>query len=606
MAAGGLTGILLVGGASRRFGSPKALAQLDGETLAERAWRILGETCEERLAVGKSSDGFELPFPILDDGTDVRTPIAGVVAGLRAAGNDICVVVPVDMPELSGDLLRALAGACARADAATARRAPLPVALRVAQALPVFERRLAEGRLRLHEALEELDLERLDVEPQKLANVNTEHALAAVSRRRRARAAAVEVAHRFGLDASEARILSDWNDTVVHVAPSPVVARVKTTWIAGEPARSLETEVRVAAEVAARGGPVVPPTMSPPPGPHEVDGLAVSLWEHAEQLPGAVGAAEAGGALRRLHEVLAPLADSLPPLTERLDRAQAVIDDPGRVPALPEHDRRFLARALRHLRVRVDDYRLPRRALHGGPHANNLLRTPGGLLWIDLDTACVGPLEWDLAHLPEAAASQFPDVNRAALADVRLLVSADVAVWCWQTYGRADEVDEAAKFHLRRLQLALREPTIVELTPKRVSGFVELVEETLPEFGFSRDPVHDVDLASPLSYYADAWVVLEGEQVVGSVALRDRGQGALELKRMYLRPQVRGRGLGRRLLETALARARRRHATKVVLDTTEQMEAARHLYEQYGFERVPGEAPRQGQRRLLYELRLES
>ena len=64
-----LTGVLLVGGASTRFGSPKALAQFDGETLAERAWRLLGEACDERIAVGKRADGLELPFELLDDGT---------------------------------------------------------------------------------------------------------------------------------------------------------------------------------------------------------------------------------------------------------------------------------------------------------------------------------------------------------------------------------------------------------------------------------------------------------------------------------------------------------------------------------------------------------
>ena len=80
--------MLLVGGASTRFGSPKALAQFDGETLAERAWRLLGEACDERIAVGKRADGLELPFDVLDDGTDVRAPIAGVVAGLRAATHD--------------------------------------------------------------------------------------------------------------------------------------------------------------------------------------------------------------------------------------------------------------------------------------------------------------------------------------------------------------------------------------------------------------------------------------------------------------------------------------------------------------------------------------
>ena len=62
------TGVLLVGGASERFGSPKALAPFRGETLAERAWRTLGEACEEVIAVGKADDALDLPFPVLDDG----------------------------------------------------------------------------------------------------------------------------------------------------------------------------------------------------------------------------------------------------------------------------------------------------------------------------------------------------------------------------------------------------------------------------------------------------------------------------------------------------------------------------------------------------------
>jgi molybdopterin-guanine dinucleotide biosynthesis protein A len=79
-----LTGVLLVGGASRRFGSAKALARYRGTTLAEHAWGVLGEACDERLAFGKTGDQLPLPFPVHDDGSDVRAPIAGVVAGLRA------------------------------------------------------------------------------------------------------------------------------------------------------------------------------------------------------------------------------------------------------------------------------------------------------------------------------------------------------------------------------------------------------------------------------------------------------------------------------------------------------------------------------------------
>jgi len=48
-----VTGVLLVGGASKRFGSPKALAGFRGETLAERSWRILGEAFDRRLDIAR-------------------------------------------------------------------------------------------------------------------------------------------------------------------------------------------------------------------------------------------------------------------------------------------------------------------------------------------------------------------------------------------------------------------------------------------------------------------------------------------------------------------------------------------------------------------------
>jgi molybdopterin-guanine dinucleotide biosynthesis protein A len=165
-----LTGVLLVGGASSRFGSPKALAALNGESLAERAWRILGEACGERIAVGKASDGLELPFPVLDDETEMRASLAGVVAGLRAAATELCVVVPVDMPRVTPSLLLELADACA--EAAAPHASPLPSALRRIT-LPVLERRLATGELALHEALAELDTMRLPVDSAQLKNVNT-------------------------------------------------------------------------------------------------------------------------------------------------------------------------------------------------------------------------------------------------------------------------------------------------------------------------------------------------------------------------------------------------------------------------------------------------
>ena len=164
-----LTGILLVGGASTRFGSPKALARLGDLSLAEIGWETLA-FCDERLAVGKEADGLDLPFPLVDDGTDVRAPIAGVVAGLRAAANELCVVLPVDTPRITPEALTVLADACR--DAAVPQTGPLPGAYR-RTALPVLERALSAGRLSLRDALAGLDTLVVDVDPDLLLNINT-------------------------------------------------------------------------------------------------------------------------------------------------------------------------------------------------------------------------------------------------------------------------------------------------------------------------------------------------------------------------------------------------------------------------------------------------
>jgi molybdopterin-guanine dinucleotide biosynthesis protein A len=168
------TGILLIGGLSRRFGSVKALAPLGPETLAERGWRLLGDAFAERLAVGKEADQLGLPFPVLDDGVTVRAPIAGVVAGLRAAPTEIAVFLPVDAPLMTPEALRSLAEACA--DAAVPESGPLPGAY-AKRALRVLEPRLEAGDLALEEALAELDVNRVDLEPELLTNVNTERDL---------------------------------------------------------------------------------------------------------------------------------------------------------------------------------------------------------------------------------------------------------------------------------------------------------------------------------------------------------------------------------------------------------------------------------------------
>jgi molybdenum cofactor guanylyltransferase len=146
----GLSGILLAGGESRRFGSPKAEAVFDGETLQARAWRLLGDACDERILVGPGDD----------PGTG---PVAAIAAGLRRTANDVAVVVPVDMPLLTVDALHALADACR--DAAVAQHGPLPCAIR-RDAFPETDER------RLRAVLDDLDLARIVLDERLLLNVN--------------------------------------------------------------------------------------------------------------------------------------------------------------------------------------------------------------------------------------------------------------------------------------------------------------------------------------------------------------------------------------------------------------------------------------------------
>lgn len=168
----GVTGVLLLGGASRRFGSPKALACFRGEMLAERAYRVLGEAFGDVLALGKAADALPLSFPVRDDGSELRAPVVGVAAGLRLAPTELCVFLPTDMPAVTPELLRSLAEAAAEVDAAVPQTGPLPGAYR-SSALPLLERRIAAGELALRDALTELRTRVVELDETQLENVNT-------------------------------------------------------------------------------------------------------------------------------------------------------------------------------------------------------------------------------------------------------------------------------------------------------------------------------------------------------------------------------------------------------------------------------------------------
>ena len=172
MADRDVVGVLLVGGASTRFGSPKALVRFRGETFAERAHQVLAEAFGHVIVVGKAADELPLPFQVLDDGSEHRAAIVGVAAGIRLAGAELSVIVPTDMPLLTADFLEQLAEAAEGVDVAAPETGPLPGAYR-RSALPVLEQKIAAREFALHRAVEELDVQIVHGNLELLRNVNT-------------------------------------------------------------------------------------------------------------------------------------------------------------------------------------------------------------------------------------------------------------------------------------------------------------------------------------------------------------------------------------------------------------------------------------------------
>ena len=213
----------------------------------------------------------------------------------------------------------------------------------------------------------------------------------------RALLAARAVAARYGIATGGDRVLHDGVNVVVHLAPAPVVARVATLTplLRPAPLRSFAREVAVAGALAEVGAPVVPPSDVLPPGPHRYAGLELSFWRYVEVLPAAPSPGEVAAALTELHGHLAALPVDGAPLDTPLDdlaRFASLGRAWGAAPAQLDHLRDRLAE----LRPRLDGEVVP---LHGDAHPGNLLATPDGWRWTDLEDTCAGSRAWDLACL---------------------------------------------------------------------------------------------------------------------------------------------------------------------------------------------------------------
>jgi hypothetical protein len=119
-----------------------------------------------------------------------------------------------------------------------------------------------------------------------------------------------------------------------------------------------------------------------------------------------------------------------PHFTDRVAQALRLVDTPARTPELGEGERDLLGDTLTHLSRAIGD-RGDEQLLHGEPHPGNVLRTAKGPLFIDLETCCRGPVEFDIAHAPEQVGDHCPTADPDLLRQCRLLTLAMVTAWRW-------------------------------------------------------------------------------------------------------------------------------------------------------------------------------
>jgi hypothetical protein len=216
-----------------------------------------------------------------------------------------------------------------------------------------------------------------------------------------------------------------------------LVAKVSTSTLPGRGGEALTRELDLGRRLAERGAPIAVPADDP--GPHQHDGATLTLWRHHATLPKPPG----GGRLlgEALRSVQAGLSGT--PLPRLADRVAAAVE------LFPEAGDRQIAQRVQ---SGVAGLLTADVALHGEPHDGNVLWTADGPRLIDLEATCLGPLEWDLAYLPEEARQAFPERRDDVVAALRPVVSLCVAAWCLVQPGRAPAVDEAARFHLAVLR----------------------------------------------------------------------------------------------------------------------------------------------------------
>lgn len=243
---------------------------------------------------------------------------------------------------------------------------------------------------------------------------------------KRAIAASVATAAALGLAVDDAVVLQDSNKLTLRLLPCDVLARV------APPAEQVaQFELDLAQRLAEFDGPVAALEPRVQPRVYERDGFLITFWTYYETTPAEISPAHYATALAHLHTSMRKVGVAAPHFTDRVDEAQQLVAERDRTPSLADSGRELLATTLRTLRRAITERGEVEQLLHGEPHPGNVLATKRGPLFIDLETCCRGPVEFDLAHVPDGVSEHYPKVNQGLLRECRTLTLAMITTWRW-------------------------------------------------------------------------------------------------------------------------------------------------------------------------------
>ena len=267
---------------------------------------------------------------------------------------------------------------------------------------------------------------------------------------RRAVAAAHSTATELGLQVTDTVIIHNSDRIALRLIPCDVLVRIAPqAW-----EDSFQFEADVARLLTAIDSPIGELAAGVEPRVYVCDTFALTFWTYYDHV-GDIAPTAYADALMRMHAGLRQITFAAPHITERFGAWVEEVNNQEQTPDLPEPGRGLLRTTFNYVRNTMSRYPTSDQLLHGEPHPGNLLNTPIGPLFIDLQTCQRGPVEYDIAFLPEEAAIQYPGANQHLVHLFRILMWAGFTTMRWRRWDQFPNQDYWRIEGFNRLRAAL-------------------------------------------------------------------------------------------------------------------------------------------------------